>query len=154
MDVLKWDSLWSKSPPPKKKKKKKKKKKQKKQTNKKKKKKKTSTQSFKHGFDKLLWNEPWFSKIFQTPRSSKIADNQGNPHTENRFVHLKLAPDSKVHGANMGSIWGRQVPGGPNVGPMNFAIWFFQWGLMIAWAIRNIKSSSSQRHPYLVHTVR
>ena len=30
-------------------------------------------------------------------------------------------PDSKVHGANMGPIWGRQDPGGPHVGPMNFA---------------------------------
>ena len=29
-------------------------------------------------------------------------------------------PDSKVHGANMGSIWGQQAPGGPHVGPMNF----------------------------------
>ena len=34
-----------------------------------------------------------------------------------------IIPDSKVHGANMGSIWGRQDPGGPHVGPMNFAIW-------------------------------
>ena len=32
-------------------------------------------------------------------------------------------PDSKVHGANMGAIWGRQDPGGPHVGPMNFVIW-------------------------------
>ena len=32
-------------------------------------------------------------------------------------------PDSKVHGANIGPIWGRQDPGGPYVGPMNFAIW-------------------------------
>ena len=31
--------------------------------------------------------------------------------------------DGKDHGANMGPIWGRQVPGGPHVGPMNFAIW-------------------------------
>ena len=31
-------------------------------------------------------------------------------------------PDSKVHGANMGPIWGRQDPGGPNVGPMNLVI--------------------------------
>ena len=31
-------------------------------------------------------------------------------------------PDSKVHGANMGTIWGRQDPGGPHVGPMNLAI--------------------------------
>ena len=32
-------------------------------------------------------------------------------------------PDSKVHGANMGPIWGWQDPGGPHFGPMNFAIW-------------------------------
>ena len=32
-------------------------------------------------------------------------------------------PDNKVHGANMGPIWGRQDQGGPHVGPMNFAIW-------------------------------
>ena len=32
-------------------------------------------------------------------------------------------PDSKVHGANMGSTWGRQDPGGPHVGPMNLVIW-------------------------------
>ena len=32
-------------------------------------------------------------------------------------------PDSKIHGANKGPIWGRQDPGGPHVGPMNFAIW-------------------------------
>ena len=30
-------------------------------------------------------------------------------------------PDSKFHGANMGTIWGH--PGGPHVGPMNFVIW-------------------------------
>ena len=33
--------------------------------------------------------------------------------------------DSKVHGANMGPIWGRQDPGGPHVGPMNLAIWVY-----------------------------
>ena len=33
-----------------------------------------------------------------------------------------IIPDSKVHGANVGPIWGRQDPGGPHVGPMNFAI--------------------------------
>ena len=31
--------------------------------------------------------------------------------------------DSKVHGANMGSIWGQQDPDGPHVGPMNFTSW-------------------------------
>ena len=41
-------------------------------------------------------------------------------------------PDGKIHGANMGPIWGRQDPDGPHVGPMNFAI----WGLSVAftWA--------------------
>ena len=32
-------------------------------------------------------------------------------------------PDSNVHGANVGPILGPQVPGGPRVGPMRFAIW-------------------------------
>ena len=31
--------------------------------------------------------------------------------------------DSMVHWPNMGPIWGRHDPGGPQVGPMNFAIW-------------------------------
>ena len=38
-------------------------------------------------------------------------------------MSVNKVPDSKVHGANMGHIWGRQDPGGPHVGPMNFAIW-------------------------------
>ena len=37
------------------------------------------------------------------------------------FVHAH--PDNKGHGANMGPISGRQDPGGPHVGPLNFAIW-------------------------------
>ena len=32
-------------------------------------------------------------------------------------------PDSTIHGANMGPIWGRQDPVGPHVDPMNFASW-------------------------------
>ena len=36
---------------------------------------------------------------------------------------MVVSPDSKVHGANMEPIWGRQNPGGPHVGPMNFAVW-------------------------------
>ena len=42
------------------------------------------------------------------------------------FVHSRrkdVSHDCKVHGANMGPIWGRQDPGGPHVGPGNFAIW-------------------------------
>ena len=37
------------------------------------------------------------------------------------YVLMDLIPDSKVDGANMGPVWGRQDPGGPHVGPMNFA---------------------------------
>ena len=36
---------------------------------------------------------------------------------------LNEIPDNRVHGAIMGPIWGRQDPGGPHIGPMNFAIW-------------------------------
>ena len=35
----------------------------------------------------------------------------------------ETSPDSKIHGANMGSTWGRQDPDGSHVGPMNLAIW-------------------------------
>ena len=40
-------------------------------------------------------------------------------------VPMVGSPDSKVDGVNMGPIWGRQDPGGPHVGPMNFAIWVY-----------------------------
>ena len=39
------------------------------------------------------------------------------------LIHIWRIPDSKIHGANMGPIWGRQDSGGPHVGPMNLAIW-------------------------------
>ena len=35
-------------------------------------------------------------------------------------------PHSRVHGANMGPIWGRQDLGGLHVGHMNFAIWGYK----------------------------
>ena len=38
-----------------------------------------------------------------------------------------IIPDSKVHGANMGPIWGRQELGGPHDGPMDFVIWDDTW---------------------------
>ena len=34
-------------------------------------------------------------------------------------------PDSKIHGASMGTIRGRQDLGGPHVGPMNFVFWVY-----------------------------
>ena len=37
--------------------------------------------------------------------------------------NLYSIPDSKVHRANMGPIWGRQDPDGPHAGHTNLAIW-------------------------------
>ena len=44
-----------------------------------------------------------------------------------RIGCMTLIPNGKAHGANMGPIWGRQDPGGPHVGPMNFAIWDYMY---------------------------
>ena len=61
-------------------------------------------------------------------KSVEIEDNTGSLCRciiITKAIELLAAtiPDSKIHGANMGPIWGRQDPGGPHVGPMNFAIW-------------------------------
>ena len=48
---------------------------------------------------------------------------EGAPQIALHWLLCITIPDSKVHGTNMGPIWGRQDPGGPHVGPMNFAIW-------------------------------
>ena len=47
-----------------------------------------------------------------------VANKEDSSHQAPESV-----PDSKVPGANMGPIWGRQDPDGPHFGPMNFAIW-------------------------------
>ena len=60
-------------------------------------------------------------------------------------------PDSKIHGANMGPIWGRQELGGPHVGPMNFAIWVYtsfssSAKITLDYAQLFIGSTASQTH--------
>ena len=54
-----------------------------------------------------------------------FGENESRPNyaIKGYFYQQTSYPDSKVHGGNMGPIWGRQDPGGPHVGPMNFAIW-------------------------------
>ena len=45
---------------------------------------------------------------------------------EMSFTHqhrVWFTPNSKVHGANMGPTWGRQDPGGPQVGHVDPAVW-------------------------------
>ena len=44
-------------------------------------------------------------------------------YLHNGISYIGKIPDSKLHGASMGPIWGRQDPGGLHVGPMNFVIW-------------------------------
>ena len=45
------------------------------------------------------------------------------------FKYQSRIPYSKVHGANIGPIWGRQDPGVPYVGPMNLAMFMGPtWG--------------------------
>ena len=46
--------------------------------------------------------------------------NQGKVYID---LYLGRFPDSKIYGANMRSIWGRQDPDGLHMSPMNFAIW-------------------------------
>ena len=54
-----------------------------------------------------LLNTVIISNCFQTPDGAKA---------------IPITQDSKVYGANMGPIWGRQDSGGPHVGPTNLAI--------------------------------
>ena len=97
----------------------------------------------------VIFSRPWFG-VLSTNSSSEIRN--GNSWTKGIWIlaldcrsrkHAELdlghhcscrwpstwglgyqqAYHSKVHGATMGPIWGRQDPGGPHVGPMNLAIW-------------------------------
>ena len=39
------------------------------------------------------------------------------------FPYTVISLVAKMHGANVGPIWGRQDTGGPHVGHMNLYIW-------------------------------
>ena len=41
------------------------------------------------------------------------------------MITMKVFPDSKVNGADMGPTWVLSAPDGPHVGPINFASVFF-----------------------------
>ena len=69
----------------------------------------------------------WYQDLLKQCKSfgawPVISQNTYNRHTLIHLLIWGMIPDSKVHGANTGPIRGRQVPGGPHVGPMNSAIW-------------------------------
>ena len=77
-----------------------------------------------HKYEKpCIWN---YSDKFRRNTSFANArpEDRKIPNT-NRCILIRFNdyPDSKVHGAIEGPIWGWQDPGGPHVGPMNLAIW-------------------------------
>ena len=74
--------------------------------------------------------QPLVKRVPGMSRGSTDHDNQCSmwflsPCHQHWVIVTKVInyPDSKIHGANIGPIWGRQDPGGPHVGPINFAIW-------------------------------
>ena len=88
--------------------------------------------------DMSIWMKLWLGAVRQRPITSTYVYNdtwhhiaslsqtlliKGVPSVLSIANTVVTTPDSKVHGANMGPIWGRQDPGGPHVGPMNLAIW-------------------------------
>ena len=66
--------------------------------------------------------QSYHSRVGRPDMASAEAIANGKSDT----IRDGLSPDCKVHGANMGPIWGRQDPGGPHAGPMNLAIWVIQ----------------------------
>ena len=69
--------------------------------------------------------------------------------------HRQCVPDSKVHGANMGPIRGRQDPGGPDVDLLHFAIWGVQVVEIFQSIISlklNIKGESTEQRICLQNT--
>ena len=59
--------------------------------------------------------------IYAISRGQDVV-NWCGPEVRHSNKAYRPIPDSKVHGADTGPIWGRQDPGGPNVGHMNLAI--------------------------------
>ena len=67
---------------------------------------------------------------------SQASQNPSGSKTTSRSLigSVDLYPDTKVHGANMGPIWGWQDPGGPRVGPIDLAIWVvYPLNMMATW---------------------
>ena len=70
----------------------------------------------------ILQNYPQLpAQVIYNPCSN--AQFQVHERSITGIMAVDASPDSNVHGANMGPIWGREDPGGPHVGPMSFAIW-------------------------------
>ena len=63
------------------------------------------------------------TRLYLMCHGLSLERNQSIYKVSNWTLFTKKHPDSKVDGANLGPIWGRQDTDGPHVGPMDFAIW-------------------------------
>ena len=74
------------------------------------------------GFGQYCWyHGTWCHHGKVTYFAFPALSEEGTHSRQNGFSNAYR--DRKVHGAIMGSIWGRQEPGGPYVCPINFSIW-------------------------------
>ena len=67
--------------------------------------------------------------------------------SQRSLMIIQCCPDSKVHGANMGPIWGRQDPGGLHFGPMNVAIWVHMFSQIILERYLNFQTNAFRYKP-------
>ena len=75
-----------------------------------------------HGYCQTS-NIRWFKSLNLNVSRLVLQFPLPNPLKLGAKSRFTMYPDNKVHGANMGPIWGRQDPDWPHVGPVNFAIW-------------------------------
>ena len=79
-----------------------------------------------HGSCELMWD---IAFVTRSPARCQLLNRLLRWRDAGMAWSCALSPDSggnsdsKVHGADMEPIWGRQDPGGSHVGPVNFAIW-------------------------------
>ena len=83
-----------------------------------------------HIKDKMVWLSFYFYNGNPCIWKDSLYIEEG-PWSLVNYLY-KGYPYSKVPGAKMGPIWGREDPGGPHVGPINFAPWVLTWAWMLA----------------------
>ena len=63
-----------------------------------------------------------------------IPQRRVSPNHSHSFDYIRKVPDSKVHGTNMGPIWGRQDPGGPPCWPHELCLpWKIDFNYIDFW---------------------
>ena len=78
--------------------------------------------------------------VIMVPSSKSATSHYLNHWWPSLMLHI---PGSKVQGANMRPIWGRQGPGGAHVGPMNLAIWDMYHHSPMGWNYMYLESCPS-----------